>query len=73
MKNLMIGYTIPTSALSKFKIDRLRIYFQATNLFTITPYSGLDPEVVGGDTDSGVDEGIYPAIKQLLIGVNLNF
>jgi TonB-dependent starch-binding outer membrane protein SusC len=73
MKNLMIGYTLPSSMLSKFKIDRLRIYFQATNLFTLTKYSGLDPEVVGGDTDSGVDEGIYPAIKQLLIGVNLNF
>lgn len=73
MKNLMIGYSLPSSLLSKYKIDRLRIYFQATNLFTITKYSGLDPETVGGDSDLGVDEGVYPAIKQLLIGVNLNF
>lgn len=73
MKNLTIGYTLPTSLTSRAKIDRLRFYFQATNLFTITKYTGLDPEIIGGDDGFGVDEGIFPTVKQFLFGINLNF
>ena len=43
LKNLQLGYTIPTSTLSKINIKGLRIYVQGINLFTITKYSGLDP------------------------------
>jgi hypothetical protein len=51
-----------------------RIYVQATNLFTLTKYSGLDPELASfDDTFMGVDEGNLPAIKQLLVGVSLGF
>ncbi len=73
MKNLTLGYTLPGSVLSRFKIDRLRFYVQATNIFTITNYTGLDPETIGGDVDLGVDEGVYPTVKQFLIGLNVNF
>lgn len=73
MKNLTIGYTLPNSLLSKYKIDKLRIYIQGTNLFTITGYSGLDPELIGADDSYGVDEGILPTVRQFLVGVNLNF
>jgi TonB-linked SusC/RagA family outer membrane protein len=73
MKNLTIGYTLPTSLSSKAKIDKVRVYFQATNLFTLTPYNGLDPELIGADGAAGVDEGIYPTVKQFLFGLNINF
>jgi TonB-dependent starch-binding outer membrane protein SusC len=73
MKNLTIGYTLPTSLISKWKIDKLRIYVQGTNLFTITKYSGLDPELIGADDSFGVDEGILPTVRQFLVGLNLNF
>jgi TonB-linked SusC/RagA family outer membrane protein len=73
LKNLTIGYTLPSSIVNKAKIDKLRIYFQATNLFTITKYTGLDPEIIGGDDGFGVDEGIFPTVKQFLFGLNLNF
>jgi hypothetical protein len=73
MKNLTIGYTLPGSLTQKIKIDKVRIYFQGTNLFTITPYTGLDPELIGADTGRGVDEGIYPTVKQFLFGLNVNF
>lgn len=73
MKNLIIGYTLPSSVLNRFKIDKLRIYVQGTNLFTITNYSGLDPELTGNDDSFGIDEGILPTVRQFLVGINLNF
>lgn len=76
-KNAQIGYRIPSSALSKLRIESARIYVQGANLFTFTKYSGPDPEVgqsrVDGSTAFGLDEGTYPNTKQFLIGLNLSF
>ena len=73
LKNLQVGYTIPNLQ----GIERLRVYVQATNLFTITDYSGLDPEVniqgSGSNANLGFDEGYYPTSQQFLIGVNFGF
>jgi hypothetical protein len=73
LKNLQLGYTFDKSVLGNV-FDNLRIYVQATNLFTITKYSGLDPELASfDDTFMGVDEGNLPANKQFIIGVNVGF
>ncbi len=76
MKDLQIGYSLPSTMTSRLKIDRLRVYLQATNLFTITDYSGLDPELQNPDSNSdrnmGIDEGIYPTSRIFMIGLNLN-
>ncbi|CAL1517843.1 TonB-dependent receptor [Chitinophaga sp. MM2321] len=73
-KNMQIGYTLPAGALNRLHIEKFRVYVQAANLFTITKYSGLDPEIGGsGITDFGVDEGSYPNQRQFLIGVNVGF
>lgn len=71
LKNLQIGYTLPASTLSKVYLKSVRVYVQAVNLFTITKYSGMDPEIGGGDRAFGVDAGNYPAATQYLIGLNL--
>lgn len=76
LKNIQIGYTLPESALSKLKISRLRVYISAQNLFTITKYSGLDPEIgIGADgaLDLGIDRGFYPQARTFLTGVNITF
>ncbi|MDQ2721352.1 MAG: TonB-dependent receptor [Bacteroidota bacterium] len=78
MKSLILGYSIPTKALNRFKIDRFRIYVQAANLFTITKYKGLDPELqgsnLGDNTNFGIDFGNYPANqKNYTVGVNVSF
>ncbi|WEK36249.1 MAG: TonB-dependent receptor [Candidatus Pseudobacter hemicellulosilyticus] len=73
MKNLALGYSIPKKILDRFKIDNLRFYVQATNLFTITDYTGLDPEIIGPDQSFGVDAGIYPTVKNFVLGLTLNF
>ncbi|MBY0535439.1 MAG: TonB-dependent receptor [Chitinophagaceae bacterium] len=73
LKSLILGYTLPKSTIGKLGIDKFRIYAQAANLFTITKYSGLDPEFVGSDTAFGIDYGNYPNQKQFLFGVNVTF
>lgn len=77
LKNIQLGYSIPLR--SKF-ISRLRVYGSATNLFTITPYKGLDPEMTvsansssEGDKANGIDWGTYPTAKTFTIGVNVTF
>ena len=69
MKSLQLGYTFPRVR----GISRLRLYAQAWNLFTITKYSGLDPEVnTGAPGNAGIDfGGNYPISMKLLFGVNL--
>jgi TonB-linked SusC/RagA family outer membrane protein len=78
MKNLQIGYTLPAEKVfgSKLGISKFRIYASTTNLFTITNYTGLDPEVSAeAETYSalGVDRGIYPNPRQFLLGVSVGF
>ncbi|MGN6436015.1 MAG: SusC/RagA family TonB-linked outer membrane protein, partial [Agriterribacter sp.] len=79
-KNISIGYSLPEDLLSTLHISRLRVYVQAANLFTITPYSGVDPEISvnargnqNGATDFGIDEGSYPNPKQYLFGLQVSF
>ena len=75
-KNTVLGYTFSAAGLKKIGIQKLRVYVSAANLFTITGYSGLDPELPGtpgqASTDFGVDEGTYPSSRTFLLGVNLS-
>lgn len=82
-KSLILGYTIAPTVLNRYGIDRLRLYVQAANLFTITKYTGLDPELSGAFDDQtqrpsnrsfGIDYGNYPNNQQNFnFGVNLTF
>jgi len=73
-KTLVIGFTLPAVLLQKIKVSRLRTYFEVTNLFTITQYRGLDPELPGTSSAYGIDTGHYPNNqRQFLIGLNLGF
>jgi hypothetical protein len=74
LTNLQISYILPVSTLSKYGIERAKIYIQGTNLFTITSYSGLDPGVGGAaDTTLGIDVGNPPVTRGYNIGVSLGF
>ncbi len=80
MKNFQLGYTFnKSSLLSSIKVTSLRIYFSTTNLFTITNYSGLDPDITYTSTSEpnllrGVDYGgSYPNPRNFSFGAQLNF
>jgi TonB-dependent starch-binding outer membrane protein SusC len=72
-RNLTVGYTITSEGVKHLHIDHLRFYAQALNLFTITKYSGLDPELNPGTNASfGIDGGVYPNNqKQYNVGVSV--
>jgi hypothetical protein len=77
LNNLTIGYSVAPKWVEKAKITQLRVFFQATNVFCATKYSGADPEV---DTRSkinplaiGVDYSAYPKSRGFNIGLNLKF
>lgn len=63
LDNLTFGYTIENI----FKDARMRVYVAGQNLFTITDYDGLDPEISGG-----IDNNFYPRSRNILMGLNLN-
>lgn len=77
LRSLMIGFTVPVNLLDHIGIRQLRLYAQATNLFTITGYSGLDPEVMTGTAgvaSFGTDRGNYPnSERTFTFGLNLSF
>ena len=69
LKNVMLSYSLPSSMLRKSKFfTAARIYIQAQNLFTLTPFSGLDPE-----SSSNVYKAQYPMSRQYSMGIDLNF
>jgi TonB-linked SusC/RagA family outer membrane protein len=74
LQTVTLGYTLPASVLSKLKMNRVRAFASANNLFTITGYSGLDPGVGGNaDTSFGIDVGNYPVTKSWTVGLNIGF
>ena len=80
LSNLTIGYSFPKTLLKKAYIQSARVYVTGGNLFCITGYSGLDPEVStnGADGNSGyptpgLDYGSYPRSRTFTVGLNLTF
>lgn len=67
MKTLRVGYDINKLLNNRFK--SLQVYFQGSNLFTITGYPGLDPEITGAGINMGIDSGAWPTRKQFIFGL----
>lgn len=74
MQFLSLGYTLPAGLLNSVGFKRARLAVAATNLFTITPYTGLDPSVGGAaDVNFGIDVGNYPITRGYNVQLNLGF
>lgn len=75
LKTLQIGYTIPEGFKRKLKISSLRAYVSADNVFTITKYTGFNPDLgrTGSIFDRGVDFGhvAYPLARTISVGLQL--
>ncbi|MEL0455852.1 TonB-dependent receptor [Flavobacteriaceae bacterium SZ-1-7] len=76
LNTLTLGYTVPERFTSQIGLTNLRFYATANNVFIITDYSGLDPEVSTRrrtPLTPGVDYSPYPRSRQIVFGLNLNF
>jgi TonB-dependent starch-binding outer membrane protein SusC len=76
LNTLTLGYTVPETMMSSVGISKLRFYLTANNVFIITNYSGLDPEVStrrNTPLTPGVDYSPYPRSRSFILGLNLNF
>jgi hypothetical protein len=75
IRNLQIGYTLPTNVLQKVKIKYLRFYVSVNNLLTVTSYQGYDPDIgnFGGTLAAGVDYGFYPQARTIMGGFSIKF
>ena len=76
LKNLSIGYSLNKDLIAKLKLNNLRFYVSGTNIWTLTNYSGADPEVNsldGSTTAQGLDLYTFPQVRTILFGINLGF
>lgn len=73
MKYLKLSYKLPSKIIRKIGASNLDVYGQVENVFTITKYKGLDPEILPGGYGSLVDNGAYPRPRTFTVGLNLQF
>jgi hypothetical protein len=81
MRTLQLGYKVPAAVSNRVRLNNVRVYLQGQNLFTVTNYTGADPDIsiVGDNNNSaddqfmGVDQANYPNSRQFIFGVNLGF
>lgn len=80
LRQIQLGYTLPKAWLNKIKMDKIRVYVSADNLWTWTKYSGVDPEFASAGDDStpsvlntGIDATTYPFTKSYVFGLQLTF
>ncbi|WP_375437710.1 SusC/RagA family TonB-linked outer membrane protein [uncultured Hymenobacter sp.] len=74
LRTLTLGYTVPKEVVGRAHLNSLRVYVQAANLFTITPYSGLDPEInsqSGVQNSKNIDWATVPQPRTFQVGVTV--
>ena len=73
MRQLQLGYTVPASLTKKAFIEKCRLYVSGENLFTITNYSGIDPEFSSAILNTGIDSFVYPFTRSYVVGLQITF
>ena len=76
LATITLGYTLPENVTQKYKLNKVRVYVTANNVFCLTPYSGYDPEVdtrTATPLTPNVDYSAYPKSHSWVAGINLTF
>ncbi len=73
LKYLKLGYQLPKDIAQKVYASAIGVFAQVENIFTITDYKGLDPEVILGGYGARVDSGLYPRARTFTLGLNVTF
>ncbi|MDE5420699.1 TonB-dependent receptor [Ancylomarina sp. DW003] len=69
LRNITLGYTLPSNLLEKINLSKARVYVQADNMLTFSSHKGMDPE----QSTSGITNNRYPALKTVSFGVKVDF
>lgn len=73
MKYLKLSYALPKNLIKKIGASNLEVYGQVENVFTLTSYTGLDPEILPGEYGARIDNGAYPRPRTFTVGLNFQF
>jgi TonB-linked SusC/RagA family outer membrane protein len=73
LRNIQLGYSLPTQLVSKWKMRKLRVFANAQNALNLFGYRGFSPEVGGTPTNAGMDVNVYPLFATYNMGVNVTF
>ena len=74
LRNVTLGYTLPSNYSKKVAIKQLRIYVKGSNIFTLARFTGYTPEIGSSDVlSNGIDYGTYPVTSVYSFGVNVTF
>lgn len=72
LKQVTLSYNLPSSIISKMKLNKVSVFVQGLNLWTYTKFDGIDPEVVSNNNGTGVSSfGVYPVAKQFMGGISI--
>ncbi|MEQ1586516.1 MAG: TonB-dependent receptor [Cyclobacteriaceae bacterium] len=72
LKQITLSYNLPSSIISKMKLNKVSVFVQGLNLWTYTKFDGIDPEVVSNNNGTGVSSfGVYPVAKQFMGGISI--
>ena len=74
LKQIQLGYTLPTNLTKKVYMQNVRAYVSLDDFFTFTKYPGLDPETCTQEYNCpGLDKGVYPNMRKLVLGLSVTF
>ncbi|HEY9489240.1 MAG TPA: SusC/RagA family protein, partial [Chryseosolibacter sp.] len=74
IRQLQLGYSLPAELLSNIRAKNVRFYISLDDYFTFTKYPGLDPEAGSTNQNSlGIDRGVYPVPRRMMVGMNFSF
>ncbi|GAA5035315.1 SusC/RagA family TonB-linked outer membrane protein [Marivirga lumbricoides] len=73
LRTVTLSYNLPSTLMENIGLNTARVYLRGNNIFTITDFTGYNPEVPGGTLINGVDQGTYPVSSVYSVGVNLTF
>ncbi|WP_242918590.1 SusC/RagA family TonB-linked outer membrane protein [Pontibacter liquoris] len=73
LRNIQLGYNLPTGVIEKWKMQAFRVYVNAQNAITLFDYNGFSPEIGGSPISQGVDLNVYPLSATYNLGVNVTF
>ncbi|MBL4560186.1 MAG: TonB-dependent receptor [Labilibaculum sp.] len=73
LKSAQIGFNVPENVCRKIKLSKARLFVGAENVFTLTNFSGMDPDLGGSALERGIDWGQYPLPRVFMLGANITF